>query len=455
MNDIAHPPRQEVIEKRYLVAYVESGCKPRMEWAIGTEHEKFGYQLADLRPLPYDGPVGIRAMLEGLQRYNWKPYMEGENVIALTKEDGSSVSLEPGGQFELSGAPLPNLHRVCDEVHTHLDQVASVAKELDVGFLGLGFQPKWRREDISWMPKGRYGIMRRYMPTKGDLGLDMMTRTCTVQVNLDFDSEADMVRKLRVSLALQPAAVALFANSPFVDGKPSGYLSYRSHVWTRTDPDRCGLLPFAFEDGMGFERYVDYVLDVPMYFVMRDGKYIDVSGRSFREFLAGKLPGLEGERPTIKDWEDHMTTIFPEVRIKRYMEVRGADGGPWGRLCALPALWVGLLYDSTSLSEAEALCREWSHDEVSRAHVDVARNGFQTELGGRSIRDIARDAVRIARDGLQRRAVAGNHDPDERGYLTTLQQHAETGRTPAEDLLDAYATRWEGNVDPLFEEYAY
>ncbi|HIM44692.1 MAG TPA: glutamate--cysteine ligase, partial [Alphaproteobacteria bacterium] len=292
MNDIAHPPRQEAIEKRDLVAYVESGCKPRTEWAIGTEHEKFGYQLADLRPLPYDGPVGIRAMLEGLQRYNWKPYMEGENVIALTKEDGSSVSLEPGGQFELSGAPLPNLHRVCDEVHTHLDQVASVAKELDVGFLGLGFQPKWRREDISWMPKGRYGIMRRYMPTKGDLGLDMMTRTCTVQVNLDFDSEADMVRKLRVSLALQPAAVALFANSPFVEGKPSGYLSYRSHVWTRTDPDRCGLLPFAFEDGMGFERYVDYVLDVPMYFVIRDGEYIDVSGCSFRDFLAGKLPGL-------------------------------------------------------------------------------------------------------------------------------------------------------------------
>ena len=455
MNDIARPPRQEAIEKRDLVAYVESGCKPRSQWAIGTEHEKFGYNLVDLEPLPYDGPAGIRAMLEGLQRYKWKPYMEGENIIALTGEDGSSVSLEPGGQFELSGAPLPNLHRVCDEVHTHLDQVASISKDLGVGFFGLGFQPKWRREDIPWMPKGRYAIMRRYMPTKGDLGLDMMTRTCTVQVNLDFDSEADMVRKLRVSLALQPVAVALFANSPFVEGKPSGYLSYRSHVWTRTDPERCGLLPFAFEDGMGFERYVDYVLDVPMYFVLRDGEYIDVSGRSFRDFLAGKLPGLEGERPTIKDWEDHMTTIFPEVRIKRYMEVRGADGGPWGRLCALPALWVGLLYDSTALSEVEALCREWSHDEISGAHVDVARNGFKTELGGRSIGNIARDAVRIARDGLQRRAVAGNHDSDERGYLTTLQQIAETGRTPAEELLDAYETRWNRSVDPLFEEYAY
>ncbi len=455
MNDIASPPRDQALEQRDLVAYLESGCKPRAEWAIGTEHEKFGYRLSDLRPLPYDGPAGIRAMLEGLERYRWKPYFEGENVIALTKDGGSSVTLEPGGQLELSGAPLPNLHRVCDEVHTHLDQVATVSKELGVGFLGLGFQPKWRREDIPWMPKGRYGIMRRYMPTKGDLGLDMMTRTCTVQVNLDFDSEADMVRKLRVSLALQPAAVALFANSPFVEGKPSGYLSFRSHVWTRTDPDRCGLLPFAFEDGMSFERYVDYALDVPMYFVLREGKYIDVAGRSFRDFLAGKLPGLEGERPTIQDWEDHMTTVFPEVRIKRYMEVRGADGGPWGRLCALPALWVGLLYDGTALNEAEALSREWSHDEVARAHEDVARNGFKTKLGGRSILDLAADAVRIAQGGLQRRAVAGNHDADERGYLTTLEQLVKAGRTPAEELLDAYATRWDGNVDPLFEEYAY
>ena len=455
MNDIASPPRDQALEQRDLVAYLESGCKPRAEWAIGTEHEKFGYRLSDLRPLPYDGPAGIRAMLEGLERYRWKPYFEGENVIALTKDGGSSVTLEPGGQLELSGAPLPNLHRVCDEVHTHLDQVATVSKELGVGFLGLGFQPKWRREDIPWMPKGRYGIMRRYMPTKGDLGLDMMTRTCTVQVNLDFDSEADMVRKLRVSLALQPAAVALFANSPFVEGKPSGYLSFRSHVWTRTDPDRCGLLPFAFEDGMSFERYVDYALDVPMYFVLREGKYIDVAGRSFRDFLAGKLPGLEGERPTIQDWEDHMTTVFPEVRIKRYMEVRGADGGPWGRLCALPALWVGLLYDLTALNEAEALCREWSYDAVARAHVDVAKNGFKTTLGGRSILDIAADAVRIAQGGLQRRAVAGNHDADERGYLTTLEQLVKAGRTPAEELLDAYATRWDGNVDPLFEEYAY
>ncbi len=455
MNDIANPPRQEAIERRDLVSHVESGCTPRAEWAIGTEHEKFGYRLDDLRPLPYDGPAGIRAMLEGLEKYGWAPYFEGDNVIALTKDDGSSVSLEPGGQFELSGAPLPNLHRVCDEVHTHLDQVATVAKELGVGFLGLGFQPKWQRDDINWMPKGRYGIMRRYMPTKGDLGLDMMTRTCTVQVNLDFDSEIDMVRKMRVSLALQPAAVALFANSPFVEGKPSGYLSYRSHVWTCTDPERCGLLPFAFEDGMGFERYVDYVLDVPMYFVQREGKYIDVSGCSFRDFIAGKLPGLEGERPSIKDWEDHMTTIFPEVRIKRYMEVRGADGGPWGRLCALPALWVGLLYDSTALNEAEALCRDWSYDAVAAAHVDVARNGFKTKLGGRPISEIARDVVRIASGGLERRAVAGNHDPDERGYLTTLQQIVDAGRTPAEELLEAYEARWHGNIDPLFEEYAY
>ncbi len=452
MNDIASPPRQEAIEKRDLVRYVESGCTPSTEWAIGTEHEKFGYRLDDLRPLPYDGPAGIRAMLEGLQRYKWVPYFEGENVIALTKDDGSSVSLEPGGQFELSGAPLPNLHRVCDEVHTHLDQVATVAGELGVGFLGLGFQPKWQRDDIHWMPKGRYGIMRRYMPTKGDLGLDMMTRTCTVQVNLDFDSEIDMVRKLRVSLALQPVAVALFANSPFVEGKPSGYLSYRSHVWTRTDPERCGLLPFAFEDGMGFERYVDYVLDVPMYFVLRDGKYIDVSGRSFRDFIAGKLPGLEGERPTIKDWEDHMTTIFPEVRIKRYMEVRGADGGPWSRICALPAFWVGLLYDQTALDAAWDLVKDWTMEEREDLRNAVPKLALDAPIpGGGKLLDLAREVMKIARAGLSARARLNSSGDNETGFLETLDEIVTTGKVPAQVLLDRYHGEWGGDISRVYK----
>ncbi len=454
-NNDKNKPIIEVETKSDLISYIASGCKPATEWVIGTEHEKFGYRLSDYRPLPYDGPSGIQAMLEGLRRFGWFPKYENENVIALTKDDGSSISLEPGGQFELSGAALPNLHRVCDEVHTHLDQVANVAKELGVGFLGLGFQPKWARTDIDWMPKGRYRIMKKYMPTKGDLGLDMMTRTCTVQVNLDYSSENDMVRKLRVALALQPISVALFANSPFLEGRPSGYLSYRSHVWTRTDPDRCGLLPFAFEEGMGFERYVDYALDVPMYFIVREGKYIDVAGCSFRDFLDGNLPELVGCRPTLQDWEDHMTTIFPEVRLKQYMEVRGADGGPWGRLCALPAFWVGILYDEIALSEAEELCRNWSYNEIVEAHINVARQGFSANLAGRSVLERAKVVLKISEGGLERRAVAGNFDSDERCYLAALHELVRLGRTPAEELLKAYEGRWKKNIDPLFGEYGY
>ncbi|HMK66993.1 MAG TPA: glutamate--cysteine ligase, partial [Stellaceae bacterium] len=316
-----------ISDRRQLVEYIEAGSKPPERWRIGTEHEKFVFRLSDLRRVPYEGPGGIRALLEGLRRFGWEPVLENGNPIALS--NGSySISLEPGGQFELSGAPLETLHQTCAEVNEHLDQVRTVCHELKLGMMGLGFDPKWGRADVPWMPKGRYAIMRRYMPTKGSLGLDMMLRTCTVQVNLDFASEADMVGKFRVGLALQPVAVALFANSPFVEGRPTGFVSFRSHVWTDTDPDRCGMLPFVFEKGFGFERYVDYMLDVPMYFVYRDGRYIDVAGQSFRDFLAGKLPGLPGERPRINDWSDHLTTAFPEVRMKRILEMRGADGGP-------------------------------------------------------------------------------------------------------------------------------
>jgi glutamate--cysteine ligase len=445
---------QPVTDRRDLVAYLEAGCKPRERWRIGTEHEKFGYRLDDLKPLPYEGPAGIRAMLEGLQRYGWRPYFEGDNVIALTSGK-QSITLEPGGQLELSGAPVQTLHETCDEVNTHLDQVRTVAAELGVGFLGLGFQPKWGRDEIPWMPKGRYAIMRRYMPTMGALGLDMMTRTCTVQVNLDFDSEADMARKMRVGVGLQPLATALFANSPFTDGKPNGFLSYRSQVWTQTDPARCGMLPFVFEDGMSFERYAEHVLDVPMYFVSRDGRYVDAAGQSFRDFLAGKLPALPGERPTLADWEDHLTTLFPEVRLKRYIEMRGADGGPWGRLCALPALWVGLVYDTIALDEACQLVGEWRVADIVRLREEVPRLGLKAEIGGRTLREVAVEVTAIADGGLKRRAMAGIHDLDERDYLTYLRDIVESGRTPAEELLEAYETRWNRSVDPLFEEYAY
>ncbi|MBI5165325.1 MAG: glutamate--cysteine ligase, partial [Magnetospirillum sp.] len=352
-----------ITAKRQLVDYLEEGCKPEPAWRIGTEHEKFAYTQDDARPLPYDGPRSVRAVLDGLIRLGWRPVLEGEQVIALTEPGGGAVSLEPGGQIELSGAPLPSIHDTCAETYLHLKQVKQVAAPLGIGFLGVGFQPKWGRDDTPWMPKGRYAVMRRYMPLRGDQGLDMMLRTCTVQVNLDFASEADMVAKLRLSLALQPVATALFASSPFKDGRPSGLLSTRAAVWADTDPDRTGMMPFAFEPGMGFERYVDWMLDVPMYFVYRDGRYIDAAGQSFRDFIAGRLPALPGEVPTLGDWADHLTTAFPEVRLKRYLEMRGADGGPWRRLCALPALWVGLLYDSIALDGAWQLVREWSAEE--------------------------------------------------------------------------------------------
>jgi len=441
--------------KRDLVEYLASGCKPRDKWLIGTEHEKFAYRLDDLRPLDYEGEQGVRTMLDKLTRFGWNPVSEDGNVIALLQDDGSSITLEPAGQLELSGAPLPTIHETCKEVGTHLQQVKAVAAEMGIGFLGVGYQPKWPRAEMPWMPKNRYTIMQNYMPTRGDLGLDMMQSTCTVQVNLDFDSEATMVKMFRVSLALQPIATALFANSPFKDGKPNGYLSYRSHIWTDTDPDRTGNLPFVFEDGFGFERYVDYMLDVPMYFVYRDGTYIDATGQSFRDFLDGKLAALPGEQPTLKDWEDHLTTAFPEVRLKRYLEMRGADGGPWSRLCALPALWVGLLYDPGSLDHAWQMIKDWTIEEHNHLRAMVPEMALNTPFRGGTVGDIAMDVLECAHEGLVRRKRLDGVGLDESRFLKPLFQIAESGLTPAEDLLFAYERRWKGCIDPIFREYAY
>jgi glutamate--cysteine ligase len=451
----AEPKSVLLSDRAQLVSYLEAGSKPVDAWRIGTEHEKFGYRISDLKSLPYDGPDGIRAMLDGLTRFGWQPVMEGDNVIALAM-NGASVSLEPGGQFELSGAPLKTLHETCDEVNTHLNQVREVAGDLGVAFLGLGFHPILRRKDAPIMPKQRYNIMRAYMPTRGTLGLDMMLRSCTVQVNLDHGSEADMVKKMRVGLALQPVATALFANSPFTEGKPNGYLSYRSQLWTDTDPDRCGMLPFVFDDGFGFEAYADYALDVPMYFVYRDGNYIDASGQSFRDFLAGQLPALPGEIPTLKDWDDHLTTIFPEVRLKRFIEMRGADGGPWNRLCALPAFWIGLTYDNAVLDAAWDMVKDWTDADRQRMRDTVPRLGFKTEMpGGRSMLDFAGEVVTIARAGLRSRAALDRSGNDESGFLVPLKESVDKGQTPAEELLDLYHGRWQGSVEPVFEEFHY
>jgi glutamate--cysteine ligase len=452
------PPESKgepITDRRQLVAFIEAGCKAKTHWRIGTEHEKFGYTHGDLRPLPYEGERSVRALLEGLAaQFGWRVISEQGRPIALQK-GGASVTLEPGGQFELSGAPVKTLHETCSEVHEHLDQVRTVAEPLGIGMLGLGFQPKWRREDIPWMPKGRYRIMREYMPKKGSLGLDMMLRSCTIQVNLDFASEADMVQKFRVGLALQPVVTAMFANSPFTEGRPNGFLSYRSHVWTDTDPDRCGMLPFVFEAGMGFERYVEYALDVPMYFVYRDGRYLDASGQSFRDFLAARLPALPGERPTLADWNDHLTTLFPEVRLKRFLEMRGADGGPWRSLCALPALWVGLFYHQATLDAAWDLVKDWSLEELAGLRAGVPRTGLKTPFRRGLVRDVARAVLELAAEGLRGRAEEDWAGQDERQFLTALRSVVESGRTPAEEKLDLFNGRWRGSVDPIFAEFAY
>jgi glutamate--cysteine ligase len=452
------PPKssgEPITDKRQLIESLAAGCKPASAWRIGTEHEKFAFSLDDLRPLPFDGPRGIEAVLRELhRRFGWEPIEEAGRVIALRKGD-ANVSLEPGGQIELSGAPVETIHQTCDEVTAHLKEMKAINADLGIGLLGLGFIPKWRREDIPWMPKGRYAIMRAYMPKRGALGLDMMLRTCTVQVNLDFASEADMVKKFRVSLALQPIATALFANSPFTEGRPNGFLSYRSQIWTDTDPDRSGMLPFVFDSGMGFERYVDYVLDMPMYFVYRNGRYIDAAGQSFRDFLAGKLPALPGERPHIGDWMDHLTTAFPEVRLKTFLEMRGADGGPWGRLCALPAFWVGLLYEPGALDAAWQLVRDWTAEERETLRREVPKTALKTRFRRGTVQDVAKQAVALARDGLSRRRRLNRSGDDETGFLNELADIAASGRTPAEALLDAYATRWHENVDPIFRECAY
>ncbi|HSH27974.1 MAG TPA: glutamate--cysteine ligase, partial [Wenzhouxiangella sp.] len=440
-----------------LLNYLASGEKPKADWRIGTEHEKFVFRLKDKRPVPYEGPDGIRAILEGLQRFGWQPAMEGGKIIGLKCEEGSgaNISLEPGGQFELSGAPMEVLHQTCAELHDHLAQVKEVGEELGIGFLGLGFTPDWSIADIPQMPKGRYGIMTRYMQKTGKHGLDMMYRSCTVQVNLDFASEADMVKKLRVSLALQPIATALFANSPFTEGKDNGFKSFRSQVWTDTDPDRCGILPFVFEEGFGFERWVDYLLDVPMYFVYRDGTYLDAAGLSFRDFMAGKLEILPGELPLMSDWSDHVTTVFPEVRLKKYLEMRGADGGPWRRLCALPALWVGLLYDDEALDAAEALVADWTAADHEHLRAEVPRLALDTRFRGRPLTALAGEVLDIAALGLKHRGQLNGEGMDERLFLDVLREIVASGRSPADALLEDFAGPLGGDMAKLFEAYQY
>ncbi|GGA56296.1 glutamate--cysteine ligase [Pelagibacterium lentulum] len=453
---MADKPSPLIESRAQLIETLSRGCKPKNEWRIGTEHEKFTFYKDSFKPVPYFGENGIGRLLNLMQEETaWTPYYDGDNVIGLNNpKGGGAISLEPGGQFELSGAPLETLHETCIETNDHLKALHKYTKPMGIEFLGLGTAPTWTLDEIPQMPKSRYGVMAPYMNKVGTLGTSMMFRSCTVQVNLDFASEADMIKKMRVSLALQPVATALFANSPFLEGKPNGLLSFRSHIWLNTDNARTGMLPFVFEDGMGFERYVDYALDVPMYFIIRDDKYINCAGESFRAFLEGKLPQRPGELPTVKDWEDHLSTLFPEVRMKQFLEMRGADGAPWQGVCALPAFWVGLLYDDSALDAAWDLVKDWTDEERDALRHQVPELALNTPFRNGTLHEIARRAVEISRAGLKARNNLNWEGADEAVFLKPLEYTLETGKTPAERLLDLYHGEWNGDINRIFTDYA-
>jgi glutamate--cysteine ligase len=447
---------QPVTDRAQLIEWFAERGKPKSAWRIGTEHEKFLFRKDSFKPVAYEGGQGVGELLRLLEeQYDMQPIIEKGLIIGLKSDDGGSITLEPGGQLELSGAPLESLHETCAETGAHLRQMREITQQLELCMLGVGFQPLWQRRDISWMPKGRYKIMREYMPKRGQLGLDMMLRSCTVQVNLDYEDERDMVRKFRTSLALQPIATALFANSPFKDGQPSGLKSTRAEAWTDTDPDRCGVPGFVFDDDFGYARWVDYILDVPMYFLHRGEDYLDVSGLSFRDFMAGSLPGFEGQFPSMADFEDHVTTAFPEVRLKGYLEMRGADGGSWGNICALPALWVGLLYDDGALDAAESLIKGITASDVEAARMAVAKDGLQAEMAGRSVHKIAHEVLEIAEAGLKSRKLLDSKGEDERKYLAPLQEIVKSGKTYADEMLDKYYSAWNEDITHIFKEYHY
>jgi glutamate--cysteine ligase len=440
-----------------LIEYLASGCKPKSDWRIGTEHEKFGYCKETLLPIPYSGDRSVLAILKGLEReFGWAPITEKNNLIGLSK-NGANVSLEPGGALELSGAQVQTVFQTCDEVNEHLSQVKSIADKLNIGFIGLGAAPHWKHHEMSMMPKGRYKLMSEYMDQVGTMGKSMMFRTCTVQVNLDYSSEADMVQKMRVALALQPVATALFSNSPFFDGKLTGHKSWRSRIWRSLDAQRTGLLPFVFNEGFGFESWVEYALDVPMYFVYRDGHYINALGQSFREFMKGQLPALPGELPTLDDWADHLTTIFPEARLKKFIEMRGADAGQWHRLCALPAFWVGICYDQNSLDAAWDIVKNWDEDDRENLRVAAAKDGLNGSVGNKKLIDLAKETVQISENGLEKRAKASSNGlhSDESLFLESLKENIEKRKSSADELLEKYHGSWNRDLTKIFEEYSY
>ena len=448
----------EIQSKEDLIKPFQNGEKKPSDFKIGTEHEKFVFHIDTLKPVPFSGESGIENLLLALKKYGWESILEDGNTIGLSRDKslgGGTITLEPAGQLELSGAPLTNIHETFNELDEHRSQISKEGSNLGLGFLGAGLTPDWSFDEMPIMPKSRYQIMKNYMPKKGNLGLDMMFRSTTIQVNLDYSSESDMIKKFKVSLALQPIATALFANSPFLDGNLTGYNSFRSHIWTDTDPDRTGMLPFVFDGEMSYEKYVDYALKVPMYFIYRDGNYLDVSGSSFEDFLNGDLDELPNEKPNIIDWENHLTTIFPEVRLKSFLEMRGADGGSFESVCALSSFWVGLLYDSESLDSSFDLIKDFNIKQLQELRIEVAKNGLHSIIGGIEIQEIAKKVLKLSREGLRNRNILNENGDSEEIFLDPLQKILSSGKSPSDDLIQKFSNNWNKNLVNMYKEYTF
>jgi len=448
----------EIQSKEDLIKPFQNGEKKPSDFKIGTEHEKFVFHIDTLKPVPFSGESGIENLLLALKKYGWESILEDGNTIGLSRDKslgGGTITLEPAGQLELSGAPLTNIHETFNELDEHRSQISKEGSNLGLGFLGAGLTPDWSFDEMPIMPKSRYQIMKNYMPKKGNLGLDMMFRSTTIQVNLDYSSESDMIKKFKVSLALQPIATALFANSPFLDGNLTGYNSFRSHIWTDTDPDRTGMLPFVFDGEMSYEKYVDYALKVPMYFIYRDGNYLDVSGSSFEDFLNGDLDELPNEKPNIIDWENHLTTIFPEVRLKSFLEMRGADGGSFESVCALSSFWVGLLYDSESLDSSFDLIKDFNIKQLQELRIEVAKNGLHSIIGGIKIQEIAKKVLMLSREGLRNRNILNENGDSEEIFLDPLQKILSSGKSSSDDLIQKFSNNWNKNLVNMYKEYTF
>ena len=448
----------EIQSKEDLIKPFQNGEKKPSDFKIGTEHEKFVFHIDTLKPVPFLGESGIENLLLALKKYGWESILEDGNTIGLSRDKslgGGTITLEPAGQLELSGAPLTNIHETFNELDEHRSQISKEGSNLGLGFLGAGLTPDWSFDEMPIMPKSRYQIMKNYMPKKGNLGLDMMFRSTTIQVNLDYSSESDMIKKFKVSLALQPIATALFANSPFLDGNLTGYNSFRSHIWTDTDPDRTGMLPFVFDGEMSYEKYVDYALKVPMYFIYRDGNYLDVSGSSFEDFLNGDLDELPNEKPNIIDWENHLTTIFPEVRLKSFLEMRGADGGSFESVCALSSFWVGLLYDSESLDSSFNLIKDFNIKQLQELRMEVAKNGLHSIIEGIEIQEIAKKVLKLSREGLRNRNILNENGDSEEIFLDPLQKILSSGKSPSDDLIQKFSNNWNKNLVNMYKEYTF